>query len=85
MRADVMGHAREGTNGKHYSKRMATEGPDVVLPERRAFIERYVPVITGHIVPTPIQLLPLDKRSRVGAGVSRKRRSDAGPLRVEPS
>lgn len=82
MRADVMGHAREGTNGKHYSKRMATEGEDVVLPERRDFIERYVPTITGHIVPQPIRLLPLEKRSRVGAGITRKRRSDAGACRT---
>lgn len=82
MRADVMGHAREGTNGKHYSKRMATEGEDVVLPERRDFIERYVPTITGHIDPQPIRLLPLEKRSRVGAGIVRKRRSDAGTSRA---
>ena len=77
MRADVMGHAREGTNGKHYSKRMATEGLDIVLAERCAFIERYVPTITGCIQPRPIRLLPLDKRSRVGAGIARKQRSDA--------
>lgn len=82
MRADVMGHAREGTNGKHYSKRMATEGLDVVLPERRDFIERYVPTITGNIEPHPIRLLPLEKRSRVGAGITRKRRSDAGVSRT---
>ncbi|WP_242146106.1 hypothetical protein [Sphingomonas sp. BAUL-RG-20F-R05-02] len=82
MRADVMGHAREGTNGKHYSKRMATEGLDVVLPERREFIERYVPTITGDIDPQPIRLLPLESRSRVGAGVTRKRRSDAGTSRA---
>ena len=34
MRADIMGHARQGTNAKHYSKRMQTEGLDVVLSER---------------------------------------------------
>lgn len=82
MRADVMGHARAGTNGKHYSKRMATEGLDVILVERRAFIERYVPKITRDIDPHPIRLLPLEKRSRVGAGITRKRRSDAGALRT---
>lgn len=26
MRADIMGHARQGTNAKHYSKRIKTEG-----------------------------------------------------------
>ena len=61
---------------------MATEGLDVVLAERRAFIARYVPVITGNIEPTVIQLLPLQKRSRVGTGITRKRRSDASPPRV---
>ena len=82
MRADVMGHAREGTNGKYYSKRMATEGLDVVLAERRAFLDRYVPTITDDVDPQPIRLLPLEKRSRVGAGVTRKRRSDAGSSRI---
>src|SRR5690606_32316168 len=44
LRADVMGHARSGTNAKHYSKRMQTEGAEVVLAERLEFICRYVPV-----------------------------------------
>ncbi|OWK32343.1 hypothetical protein [Sphingomonas mucosissima] len=82
MRADVMGHAREGTNAKHYSKCMATEGIDVVLPERRDFIARYVPTITRDVEPHSIRLLPLEKRSRVGAGITRKRRSDAGVTRT---
>lgn len=77
LRADVMGHARTGTNAKHYSKRIQTEGLDVVLRERRAFMERYVPNITSHLVPSPIRLLPLDLRSRVGSPRVRKQRSDA--------
>jgi hypothetical protein len=81
IRADVMGHAREGVNAKNYSKRMATEGLEVVLPERRDFMARYVPVITSHLDPAAIALLPLDKRSRTGAGVVRQRRSDAGMTR----
>jgi hypothetical protein len=81
MRADVMGHAREGTNGKHYSKRMATEGLDIVLAERREFIKHYVPTITTDINRQAIRLLPLEERSRVGAGTTRKRRSDAGVSR----
>jgi hypothetical protein len=51
LRADVMGHARTGTNAKHYSKRIQTEGLDVVLRERREFMERYVPNITSHLGP----------------------------------
>ena len=81
MRADVMGHAREGVNALHYSKRMATEGLDVVLAERQAFMARHVPTITGHLSPASIALLPLEKRSRTGSGVARKRRSDAGAVR----
>lgn len=77
LRADVMGHAREGVNAKFYSKRAATEGLDVVLAERKAFIDRYVPTITAHLVSAPITLLPLEKRSRTGAAAARKRRSDA--------
>ena len=85
MRADVRGHAREGTNAKHYSKRMATEGFEVVLTERRAFIMRYVPIINAHLEPIPIRLLPIDDRSRVGSGVARKRRTDAGGSRKKRS
>ena len=87
MRADVMGHAREGTNGKHYSKRMATEGLDVVLAERRAFLERYVPVITGHSIRNPSACC----RSRSGlawAASARARREPTSgidkPARVSP-
>ena len=85
MRADVMGHAREGTNGKHYSKRIQTEGIDVVLPERLAFMVKYVPVITSHLAATPSRLLPLDKRSRVGSGLARQKRKDAGKPQNKPS
>lgn len=76
LRADVMGHARTGTNAKHYSKRILTEGLDVILRERRAFMERYVPVITSGLDPAPIRLLPLELRSRVGSPHDRKQRSD---------
>lgn len=78
MRADVMGHARATVNGKHYSKRLATEGLDVVLRERRDFMERYIPVITDGVDPSPIRLLRIDQRSRVGSARTRKQRSDAG-------
>ena len=78
LRADLMGHARQGTNGKHYSKRMQTEGVDVVLAERLEFLRRYVPVITDHLKPAAIRLLPIEARSRVGSGRYRRIRSDAG-------
>lgn len=68
MRADIMGHARQGTNAKHYSKRMQTEGLDVVLAERLEFLKRYVPEITNELDASPIRLLPIEHRSRVGSG-----------------
>jgi hypothetical protein len=78
MRADIMGHARQGTNAKHYSKRIQTEGLDVVLAERLEFIKRYVPEITRELDPAPIKLLRVEMRSRVGSGRHRRIRSDAG-------
>ena len=78
MRADIMGHARSGTNAKHYSKRIKTEGLEIVLRERLAFIDRYVPKITKHLEPAPIRLLSIEARSRVGSGRHRRIRSDAG-------
>ncbi|MCV0383846.1 MAG: hypothetical protein K5799_10390 [Erythrobacter sp.] len=83
MRADIMGHARSGTNAKHYSKRIKTEGLEVVLRERLAFIDRYVPEITKHLEPAPIRLLPIEARSRVGSGRHRRIRSDAGMSRKD--
>jgi hypothetical protein len=82
MRADVMGHARTGTNAKHYSKRMATEGLDVVLAERKAFMTQYIPKITEHLVRTGLNLLPIEHRSRLGRGIERKGRSDRGEKRT---
>ncbi len=82
MRADIMGHARQGTNAKHYSKRIQTEGLDVVLAERLEFIKRYVPEITRELDPAPIKLLPIEMRSRVGSGRHRRIRSDAGQRRL---
>lgn len=81
MRADLMGHAREGTNAKHYSDREGAEGTAVVLTERLQMLRKYVPVITDHLNAAPIRLLPLDDRSRVGSGRPRKARSDAKTAR----
>jgi hypothetical protein len=82
IRAQIMGHAAKGTNAKHYSKRIQTEGLAVVLAERLEFIERYVPTITADIDRAPINLLPLEQRSRVGTGRARKVRSDSGRIRT---
>lgn len=86
VKADVMGHARDGTDGKHYSKRRRAEGLTAVLEERLALMTEHIPEITADLVASPIRLLPLDQRSRVGSGRPRKIRSDssaASPAQVE--
>lgn len=82
VRADVMGHSRQGTNAESYSQREKTEGLDVILAERLAFMNRYVPVITSHLRPTPPRMLPLQQRSRVGSPRARKQRSDAKTVKT---
>jgi len=66
MRADVMGHARTGTNALHYSKRTESHGVDQVLSEYRAFMAEHIEVATDQLKPRPVQLLPLHHRSRTG-------------------
>lgn len=66
MRADVMGHARTGTNALHYSKRFESHGMDQVLAEYRAFMNDHIDLATSEVMPTPVRLLPLRHRSRTG-------------------
>ncbi|PKP90912.1 MAG: hypothetical protein CVT75_10410 [Alphaproteobacteria bacterium HGW-Alphaproteobacteria-14] len=66
MRADVMGHARTGTNALHYSKRTKTHGVDQVLAEYKAFMASFTDVATDHLQPHPVKLLPINHRSRTG-------------------
>lgn len=66
MRADVMGHARSGTNALHYSKRAKTHGIEQVLAEYKAFMTKHTDVSTKHLRPHPVRLLPLTHRSRTG-------------------
>jgi integrase len=66
MRADVMGHARTGTNALHYSKRAQTHGVEQVLAEYKAFMARFTDVATDHLQPHPVRLLPINHRSRTG-------------------
>lgn len=78
LRADVMGHSRQGTNAVSYSQREKTEGENVILAEGLAFMSRYVPVITEHLTAAPIRLLPLAQRCRTGSPRERKQRSGTG-------
>ncbi len=66
IRADIMGHARTGTNGLHYSQREDTHGLDQVLSEYRAFMEQHTGLATDHLQPHPVKLLPINHRSRTG-------------------
>jgi integrase len=66
MRADVMGHARTGTNALHYSKRMESHGMDQVLAEYRAFMADHIEIATRRLCHYPVCLLPLPHRSRTG-------------------
>jgi integrase len=66
VRADVMGHARTGTNAKHYSKRIKSHGLYTVLAEYLAFMTEFVIVATDQLQPHPVKLLPINHRSRTG-------------------
>ena len=66
MRADVMGHARTGTNALHYSKRIETHGMDQVLAEYRDFMGNHIENATAKLTAKPVRLLPLRHRSRTG-------------------
>lgn len=66
MRADVMGHARTGTNALHYSKRMESHGMDQVLAEYRTFMNDHIETVTRDLESQSVRLLPLAHRSRTG-------------------
>ncbi|QDH35344.1 hypothetical protein [Porphyrobacter sp. YT40] len=67
VRADIMGHARTGTNGLHYSFRELSEDQYVALSEARELMEGRITVITDHLQPQALKVLPLPHRSRFGA------------------
>lgn len=74
LKRDLMGHSREGTDEKHYSKRIQSEGMDVVLLERLEFILKFVPIVSEQLRAEKIRLLPLNSRSRVGSALQGKPR-----------
>ena len=69
MRADIMGHARTGTNALHYSQRLETHGADTVLAEYRAYMAGHIDVVTQQVPRRKVVLLPLNHRSRTGRPV----------------
>lgn len=64
--ADLMGHARTGTNALHYSNRWETHGRDAVLSEVKELMTEYVANVTANLPRVVPNLLPLAHRSRVG-------------------
>ncbi len=73
---DIMGHARKGMGPRKYSRAWYLKGGDVILAKRLALMIDVMPDITSHLSRVPLQLLPLDERSRTGSAngcVSRKK------------
>ena len=67
-----VGHSQRTTGGRNYNRRALALGEERELAERLAVLEREVPNVTEHI-PTPprVNLLHLNKRSRVGSAPGR--------------
>jgi hypothetical protein len=67
-----IGHSAKSTGGKNYNKRALALGLMRDLSERRAILDREVPIVTDG-VPTPdrVNLLALNHRSRVGSAKGR--------------
>ena len=62
----ILGHKSTSMHAKHYNKAMRVRGIQYVLKQLRTIIERQFIVVTDHLQPTPILLLPLRHRSRTG-------------------
>ena len=67
-----VGHSGRTTGDRNYNRRALAFGEETELAERLAVLVREVPNVTNH-VPTPIRvnLLHLNKRSRVGSAPGR--------------
>lgn len=63
----ILGHKSNSMHAKHYKKLMRVRGIQYVLQQLRTIIERQFIVVTGHLQPAPVDLLPLKHRSRTGS------------------
>lgn len=63
----ILGHKSKSMHAKHYKKLMRVRGIQYVLQQLRTIIERQFIVVTGHLQPAPVDLLPLKHRSRTGS------------------
>lgn len=64
---DIMGHAREGTGPRKYSKAWFMKGGAAILARRLEVMIAALPVVTDHLQPAAIRLLPVSERSRTGS------------------
>lgn len=67
-----IGQSPRTTGGKNYNRRALALGEERELEERRQVLEREVPAVTIHVpAPVKVNLLHLNKRSRVGSAPGR--------------
>lgn len=64
---DIMGHAREGTGPRKYSKAWFMKGGAAILARRLEVMVAALPVVTNHLQPAPVRLLAVSERSRTGS------------------
>lgn len=70
--AHHIGHSPRTTGGNNYNRRALALGEERELAERRQVLEREVPAVTIHVpAPAKVNLLHLNKRSRVGSAQGR--------------
>ena len=67
---DIMGHAREGTGPRKYSKASHVKR-DEILAQRLELMISAIPNVTSHLKAAPLRLLPLHRRSQTGSPNSR--------------
>lgn len=66
---DILGHAREGTGPRKYSKAWFMKGGAIILMKRLEVMVAALPNVTDHLQPAPVRLLPVAERSRTGSAV----------------
>ena len=71
---DILGHAREGTGPRKYSKAWYMKGGAVILSRRLEVMVAVLPKVTEHLQPMPLKLLPVVHRSRTGSAAGRASR-----------
>ncbi len=64
---DIMGHARDGTGPRKYSRAWFFKGGAAILERRLKLMCEATPILTEHLQPATLALLPLAERSRTGS------------------